>query len=120
MNNAVLDVRDLTLDFRQDGRALRVLDGISFALQPGKTLAIVGESGCGKSVTSLAIMGLLPDTAQVGGQISLMGRDVLGLAPEGRRAPRGAETAMIFQEPMTSLNPAFTAGEQIAEALRVH
>lgn len=120
MNNAVLDVRDLTLDFRQDGRALRVLDGISFALQPGKTLAIVGESGCGKSVTSLAIMGLLPDTAQVGGQISLMGRDVLGLAPEGRRALRGAEMAMIFQEPMTSLNPAFTAGEQIAEALRVH
>jgi len=120
MNNAVLDVRDLTLDFRQDGRALRVLDGISFALQPGKTLAIVGESGCGKSVTSLAIMGLLPDTAQVGGQNSLMGRDVLGLAPEGRRALRGAEMAMIFQEPMTSLNPAFTAGEQIAEALRVH
>ena len=120
MNKAVLDVRDLTLDFRQDGRALRVLDGISFALQPGKTLAIVGESGCGKSVTSLAIMGLLPDTAQVGGQISLMGRDVLGLAPEGRRALRGAEMAMIFQEPMTSLNPAFTAGEQIAEALRVH
>ncbi len=120
MNNAVLDVRGLTLDFRQDGRALRVLDGISFALQPGKTLAIVGESGCGKSVTSLAIMGLLPDTAQVGGQISLMGRDVLGLAPEGRRALRGAEMAMIFQEPMTSLNPAFTAGEQIAEALRVH
>ena len=120
MNDAVLDVRDLTLDFRQDGRALRVLDGISFALQPGKTLAIVGESGCGKSVTSLAIMGLLPDTAQVGGQISLMGRDVLGLAPEGRRALRGAEMAMIFQEPMTSLNPAFTAGEQIAEALRVH
>ena len=116
----VLDVAGLTLDFRQDGRALRVLDGVSFRVEAGRTLAIVGESGCGKSVTALAIMGLLPATANVGGAIRLNGRDLDTLSADERRLLRGGEMAMIFQEPMTSLNPAFTAGEQVAEALRLH
>jgi peptide/nickel transport system ATP-binding protein len=99
---------------------LGILDGISFRAEAGKTLAIVGESGCGKSVASLAIMGLLPENAEVSGSARLMGRDLLGMSAEERRTLRGAEMAMIFQEPMTSLNPAFTAGEQVAEALRLH
>ncbi|MBR0659275.1 oligopeptide/dipeptide ABC transporter ATP-binding protein [Neoroseomonas oryzicola] len=116
----VLEVSGLTLDFRQDGRNLRVLDGVSFRVEAGRTLAIVGESGCGKSVTSLAVMGLLPGTARVGGAIRLGGRELTALSAEERRKLRGGEMAMIFQEPMTSLNPAFTAGEQVAEALRLH
>jgi peptide/nickel transport system ATP-binding protein len=115
-----LEVAGLTLDFRQDGRSLRVLDGISFRVAPGRTLAIVGESGCGKSVTALAIMGLLPGTARIGGAIRLGGRDLAAMTAEERRLLRGGEMAMIFQEPMTSLNPAFTAGDQVAEALRLH
>ncbi|MBR0671848.1 ABC transporter ATP-binding protein [Neoroseomonas soli] len=115
-----LEVVGLTLDFRQDGRALRVLDGVSFRVDAGRTLAIVGESGCGKSVASLAVMGLLPENATVGGAIRLAGRELTSLSREERRMLRGAEMAMIFQEPMTSLNPAFTAGEQVAEALRLH
>ncbi|WP_137123745.1 ABC transporter ATP-binding protein [Roseomonas sp. HF4] len=117
---AVLEVSGLTLDFRQDGRRLRVLDGVSFRVDAGRTLAIVGESGCGKSVSALAVMGLLPDTASIGGAIRLGGRELTALSPEDRRLLRGGEMAMIFQEPMTSLNPAFTAGEQVAEALRLH
>ena len=116
----VLDIAGLTLDFRQDGRDLRVLDGISLRVHAGRTLAIVGESGCGKSVTALAIMGLLPATARLGGAIRLDGRDLDALSAHERRLLRGGEMAMIFQEPMTSLNPAFTAGEQVAEALRLH
>jgi len=115
-----LEVAGLTLDFRQDGRLLRVLDGVSFRVNPGRTLAIVGESGCGKSVSALAVMGLLPDTARTGGAIRLGGRDLMAMTPEERRKLRGGEMAMIFQEPMTSLNPAFTAGDQVAEALRLH
>ncbi|MFM8614081.1 MAG: ATP-binding cassette domain-containing protein, partial [Alphaproteobacteria bacterium] len=120
MTAPVLDVSGLSLGFRQDGRMLSILDGISFRAEAGKTLAIVGESGCGKSVASLAIMGLLPENAAVTGSARLMGRELIGLPAEDRRALRGAEMAMIFQEPMTSLNPAFTAGEQVAEALRLH
>jgi peptide/nickel transport system ATP-binding protein len=117
---AVLEVSGLTLDFRQDGRRLRVLDGVSFRVDAGRTLAIVGESGCGKSVSALAVMGLLPDTASIGGTIRLGGRELTAMTAEERRLLRGGEMAMIFQEPMTSLNPAFTAGEQVAEALRLH
>ena len=99
---------------------LGILDGISFRAEAGKTLAIVGESGCGKSVASLAIMGLLPENAAVTGSARLMGRDLLGMSAEERRALRGAEMAMIFQEPMTCLNPVLPVGEQIAESVRLH
>ena len=116
----VLEVRDLAVEFATDRGRLRAVDGVGFAVRPGRTLAIVGESGCGKSVTALAVMGLLPGSARLSGTIRLLGRDLLGLPAEAWRARRGREMAMVFQEPMTSLNPAFTAGEQVAEALRVH
>ncbi|TPG59199.1 ABC transporter ATP-binding protein [Roseomonas nepalensis] len=115
-----LEVRDLAVTFATERGPLRVLDGISFALPPGRTVALVGESGCGKSVASLAIMGLLPPNAAVEGAIRLEGREIAELPPEERRKLRGADLAMIFQEPMTSLNPVFTAGDQVAEALRLH
>ncbi|MBW8268613.1 ABC transporter ATP-binding protein [Caldovatus aquaticus] len=115
-----LEVRGLAAEFLTDRGPLRAVDGVSFAVAPGRTLAIVGESGCGKSVTALAIMGLLPPHVRVSGSIRLAGREIATLPPEERRRLRGAEMAMVFQEPMTSLNPAFTAGEQVAEALRLH
>jgi peptide/nickel transport system ATP-binding protein len=120
MSAPALDVRDLTVEFATDRGPLRAVDGVSFAVAPGRTLAIVGESGCGKSVAALAVMGLLAPNAQVGGSIRLAGQELSALSPEARRRKRGAEMAMVFQEPMTSLNPAFTAGEQVAEALRLH
>jgi peptide/nickel transport system ATP-binding protein len=117
---AALEVVDLSITFATDRGPFRAVEGISFRVQPGQTLAIVGESGCGKSATSLAIMGLLPGSAAIGGTIRLAGQDIAELPPARRRRLRGPEMAMIFQEPMTSLNPAFTAGEQVAEALRLH
>ncbi|MCA3345448.1 MAG: ATP-binding cassette domain-containing protein, partial [Roseomonas sp.] len=90
MTVPVLDVSRLSLGFRQDGRALSILDGVSFRAEAGKTLAIVGESGCGKSVASLAIMGLLPENASVTGNARLMGRELIGLPAEDRRALRAA------------------------------
>jgi peptide/nickel transport system ATP-binding protein len=112
-----LDVEGLCIDFHTERGALRAVDRLSFSVEPGKTLAIVGESGCGKSATALAILGLLAENAEVFGQLRLAGQ---ALTPAAQRAARGRELAMIFQEPMTSLNPAFTAGEQVAEALRLH
>ena len=116
----VLELRELTVTLATDRGPLRAVDGISLAVAPGRTLAVVGESGCGKSVTALAIMGLLPTGARIGGSIRFGGRELSTLDEEDRRLKRGREMAMIFQEPMTSLNPAFTAGEQVAEALRLH
>ena len=120
MAGPILELTDVTVTFPTDRGLLRAVDGISFAVQPGRTTAVVGESGCGKSVTALAIMGLLPSGGRIGGSIRLAGREVSTLTPEEWRGKRGGEMAMVFQEPMTSLNPAFTAGEQVAEALRVH
>jgi peptide/nickel transport system ATP-binding protein len=117
---AALEVRDLRVEFATDRGALRAVDGVSFAVEPGRTLAIVGESGCGKSVTALAVMGLLPPNGRVTGSMRLAGREIATLTPEEWRRRRGREMAMVFQEPMTSLNPAFTAGDQVAEALRLH
>ena len=99
-----------------------VLDDVSFAISPGETLGLVGESGCGKSVTALSIMRLLPDPPArvVGGRIAFGGVDLLGLGDAALRAIRGDRIAMIFQEPMTSLNPVFTIGDQIGESLIVH
>jgi peptide/nickel transport system ATP-binding protein len=118
----LLEVADLRVRFAGDNRRdTLAVDGIGFSLQRGRTLGIVGESGSGKSVTSLAIMGLLPkDTARVAGSVRFDGEELLG-APEGKlRDLRGDRMAMIFQEPMTSLNPSYTIGDQIGEAVVRH
>ncbi|MDF3073559.1 MAG: transporter ATP-binding protein [Alphaproteobacteria bacterium] len=118
----LLDVRDLVAGFKVGGSLVKAVDGVSLRLYPGRTLGLVGESGSGKSVTSLAIMGLLPmPPAEVTGAQMRYGEvDLLELDAEERRRYRGRELAMIFQEPMTSLNPVYTVGEQIIEALRAH
>jgi peptide/nickel transport system ATP-binding protein len=120
MTQPVLELREVSVTLATDRGPIRPVDGISFGVQPGKTLAVVGESGCGKSITALAIMGLLPPGGAIGGEIRFAGQSLGALDAEAWRQKRGREMAMIFQEPMTSLNPAFTAGEQVAEALRVH
>jgi len=122
-----LDVRHLSTCFDTDEGLIRSVADVSFSIQPGKTTALVGESGSGKSVTSLTLMRLLSRTAatQVSGQALFTNRagqtlDLLSLPEPALRAIRGNEVAMIFQEPMTSLNPVFTVGEQIAESVRLH
>jgi peptide/nickel transport system ATP-binding protein len=115
-SEALLDVRDLSIAFgRQE--AVR---GISFHIERGETLGLVGESGSGKSATSLAVLRLLPHTARVGGRVRFDGEDLLGLPEESMRRRRGREIAMIFQEPMTALNPVMPVGAQIAEAVLAH
>ncbi|TKJ57485.1 dipeptide ABC transporter ATP-binding protein DppD [Pseudomonas viridiflava] len=117
--DTVLSVSNLTVCFA--GAPANVVDGVSFSVQRGKTLAIVGESGCGKSVTSMALMGLLPDTARITARTSaLLDEALLGMSDERLLDVRGNRMAMIFQEPMTSLNPVFTIGEQIAESVIRH
>jgi oligopeptide/dipeptide ABC transporter ATP-binding protein len=117
----LLEVDDLRVLFRTDHGPARAVDGVSFRLGAGETLCVVGESGCGKSVTALALMGLLPrPSAQVGGRVAFEGRDLLALPPRAMADLRGDRLAMIFQEPMTSLNPAFTIGSQLAEVLVRH
>ncbi|HSF62848.1 MAG TPA: ABC transporter ATP-binding protein [Paracoccaceae bacterium] len=116
----ILDVRGLSIRFR--GQPVDLIDDVSFSIQPGRTLCIVGESGCGKSVTSLAVMGLLPPRSATvtAGSVMFRGRDLLTLPRPEIEDLRGNRMAMIFQEPMTSLNPAFTVGDQVAEAVRRH
>ena len=118
----LLEVEDLKTHFFTRDGVVRAVDGISFTIQPGETLALVGESGCGKSVTSLSIMRLIasPPGRTVAGAIRFDGRDLLGLSEPEMRQVRGNEISMIFQEPMTSLNPVLTIGGQIAEALVLH
>ncbi|WP_342362090.1 ABC transporter ATP-binding protein [Terrarubrum flagellatum] len=118
----VLDVRDLKTHFRTDRGFYRAVDGVSFSVAKGRTLGIVGESGCGKSVTSLSIMGLVPEPPGIraGGQIIFGGRDLLQCSRAELEEIRGARIAMIFQEPMTSLNPVYRVGDQIIEGLRRH
>ena len=122
MSETVLEVAGLkTVFFTRQG-LLTAVDGVSFALRRGETLAVVGESGCGKSMTALSLLRLVPDPPGriVEGSVRLMGRELLALDEEAMRAVRGNEISMIFQEPMTSLNPVLTVGGQIAEALRLH
>ena len=120
--SALLEVRDLKTYFATDEGEYRAVDGVSFSLAAGRTLGIVGESGCGKSVTSLSIMGLVPQPPGkiCGGEILLENVDLLKLPAAEMRARRGSVVSMIFQEPMTSLNPAFTVGDQIVEAIQSH
>jgi len=117
----VLEVRGLVARFHGREGTVRAVNGISFRLEAGKSLAIVGESGCGKSVGALSLMGLVPRPGRVeGGEVVLNGRDVLTLSEVEWRDVRGREIAMVFQDPMTSLNPVLTVGRQITEALRRH
>lgn len=118
----LLSVKDLVVDFKTRAGNARVLDHVSLELSAGKILGIVGESGCGKSMTALSIMGLVPNPPGkiTSGSISLDGKELTGLDEETLCDIRGSEIGMIFQEPMTSLNPVFTVGEQIAESVRVH
>jgi len=122
MTAPLLEVRDLCVEFQTRKGVARVLEGVSFGLGPGETLGLVGESGCGKSMTALAIMRLIPDPPGriTGGQVLFDGRDLLALDDAAMRDLRGNRVSMIFQEPMTSLNPVFTIGDQIAEAVRLH
>lgn len=115
----VLTLNQLNVQFK--GSPVSVLDGISLQVHAGETLALVGESGCGKSITSLALMGLLPDSAEVKhGEIAFLEKNLLTLSQRDYADLRGNELAMIFQEPMTSLNPAFTLGDQLSEAVMRH
>jgi len=122
MAERLLDVKSLKTHFFTDEGVIRAVDGIDLYIEKGETLGIVGESGSGKSVTALSIMRLIPQPPGriVQGSITYAGRDLIGLSNSAIRKVRGKEIAMIFQEPMTSLNPVFTCGEQIAEALRLH
>src|ERR687893_1574802 len=118
---SILEVQELTAAFRVEGAWRPVVRKLSFSIGPKETVAIVGESGSGKSVTALSIMRLLPrDTSRITGRVILNGRDLLGLPNAEMRRVRGDDIAMIFQEPMTSLNPVLTIGFQIAEALILH
>ena len=118
----LLDISNLEVRFRTGGQEVAVVDGISFHINERETLGVVGESGCGKSVTSLSIMGLVPNPPGrvAGGSIDFAGRDLLQLRERDMRRIRGNEISMIFQEPMTSLNPVFTVGRQIDEVLHLH
>src|ERR1700730_1717087 len=120
--DTLLSVEDLRTYFYLRGGILKAVDGVSFSLKPQETLAIVGESGCGKSMTALSLMRLIPDPPGkiVGGSVTLDGVDLLGLDERAMRSVRGKDISMIFQEPMTSLNPVMTIGQQIAEALLLH
>lgn len=119
---SLLEVQDLSVSFDTDEATVAVLDNVAFQLAEGETLGVVGESGCGKSVTSLAIMGLLPKPAGhvTNGRISFHGEDLLSYRPEQMRSIRGRKISMIFQEPMTALNPVQRVGHQLMETLQLH
>jgi len=122
MKPALLEVEQLSVEFDTDEGPVRAVEGISFSLEAGTTLGIVGESGCGKSVTALSIMGLLPQPAGkvVGGRISLAGENLTAACNRRLESIRGAEIGMVFQEPMTALNPVHTIGKQLTEVLLLH
>ena len=120
-NDVILDVQNLRVDIPVTAGMLHPVRGISFSVARGETLAIVGESGCGKSLTSLAMMGLLPKTAiRTADKMDFLGDDIRNLRERQMAALRGVNMAMIFQEPMTSLNPAYTIGNQLEEVYRKH
>jgi oligopeptide/dipeptide ABC transporter ATP-binding protein len=116
----LLAVSDLRVDFRAAGRHVRAVDGLHYEIARGQTVAMIGESGCGKTVSSRALMGLLPPTAHVSGSIRFEGRELVGLGERQLREVRGRSIAMVFQDPTRSLNPTMRVGEQIVEAVRAH
>ena len=121
MSAPLLELKRLAVSFSTDDGTVKAVDGIDLSLAKGRTLGLVGESGCGKSVTSLAVMGLLPpENSHVSGEVHFEGRDLLKIAQAELRDLREARRAMIFQEPMTSLNPSYTVGNQIIEAIQRH
>ncbi|APO70378.1 dipeptide/oligopeptide ABC transporter ATP-binding protein (plasmid) [Rhizobium gallicum] len=121
-NDVLLNVQDLETHFFGEQSVTRALGGVSFQVKRGETLGVVGESGCGKSVTALSILRLLPkgSAKTVGGEVRFNGRNLLDLAEREMRSIRGGKIGMIFQDPMTSLNPVYTVGRQIAEAVQIH
>jgi peptide/nickel transport system ATP-binding protein len=122
MTESLLEIRNLKTQFSAGGSHVLAVDDVSFSIPPGGTLGVVGESGCGKSVTALSVMRLIADPPGriVGGQILFKGQDLLALPEAKMREIRGHKISMVFQEPMTSLNPVFTVGDQIGEAVRLH
>ena len=122
MNNILLSVQDLKVYFSGNERIARALDGISYDVRKGETICLVGESGCGKTVSALTILRIIPQPPGevMGGKILFNGQDLLELSEEDMQKIRGNRIAMVFQEPMTSLNPVFTIGDQIKEAIQVH
>src|ERR1700676_3338487 len=118
---ALLEVRNLQTHFRAPEGINRAVDGVSFHVGEGETLAIVGESGCGKSVTAMSLMRLIPEPpGKIAGSVRFQHRDLLHLSEHEMRAIRDTAISMLFQEPMTSLNPVLTVGRQIGETLRMH
>ena len=117
---ALLDVSDLRVQFRSRGRVVNAVRGVSFTVEPGRTLAIIGESGSGKTVSAYAVLGLLPRTAQVSGSIRFDGIELVGCREKDLRDHRGRNAAMVFQDPERSLNPTMRIGTQITEAIRCH
>ena len=122
MTQPLLDVTDLRVRIGAGDAAIRPVDGVSLRIRRGETFALLGESGCGKSMTALALLRLLPQPAGqiTGGSVMLDGEELLALPETGMRSVRGGRIAMIFQEPMTSLNPVMTVGAQIEESLQQH
>ncbi len=120
INDVVLEVEDLNVTFPTDDGLVRAVRGVSYELRRGESLGIVGESGSGKSVSSLAVMGLLPRTAEITGSTRVLGQETLGLDDAQLSRIRGSKIAMIFQDPLTSLNPVYTVGYQLAEAVLAH
>src|SRR5687767_14192468 len=119
---ALLEVQGLNIAFETNRGDVRPVRDVSFAIYPGQTVALVGESGCGKSVTAMSVLRLIPSPPGkvLGGSVMFEGKDLLKLPEREMRSYRGKDIAMIFQEPMTSLNPVYTVGDQIAEAVTLH
>jgi oligopeptide/dipeptide ABC transporter ATP-binding protein len=120
VSEALLELRDLRVHFDLGGRQVCAVDGLSYSISTGTTLALIGESGSGKTVSSRAVVGLLPPTATVAGSVRFDGDELLGLSDKAMRRRRGADIAMVFQDPSRSLNPTMRIGAQVAEAARVH
>ena len=120
MSNTLLEVEDLRVAFAVGGREVRAVDGISYVVEPGRTLAIIGESGSGKTVGCRAIMGLLPRGTAISGSARIRGSELIGLSDNELRRHRGTDMAMVFQDPSRSLNPTMRIGTQITEAIRAH